>query len=359
MKEKVFPLISIVIVNFNGKNYITRCVTSILKNTIYPNFEIIIVDNGSTDGSLEELDNKFSGINKINIIRLEKNVGYSKANNIGVRYSKGKFIALLNNDTLVSRGWLIELYKVLISDEKIACVQSKLLLMDKFNKIDSVGHAVDPLGFLRAEGYLEIDKGQYDYLKDICVVQPAACLIKREVIDEVGLFDDDYFWCHEDTDLSFRLHLAGYRIVLSPKSIVYHKRSATVSKFPEYFILYYCRRNILMTLLKCYELKHIFTLIPLHVLFTLGLALLYLFNGKYYNFRAIIKAHIWNLMNLNRTFKKRAGIRKIRLISDRELFKKLDKINIYSLITRSKMGPLVTLHLGSESNEGICGSSCT
>ena len=121
------------------------------------------------------------------------------------------------------------------------------MLLDHPERFDSVGHIIDPLGFLRARGYMQLDNGQYDKPLEICIVQPAACLIRKEIIEKIGLFDSLYFWGHEDTDLSLRLHLIGYKIVMSPKSIVYHKRSATLSRIPEEFIVYYSRRNILMT----------------------------------------------------------------------------------------------------------------
>ena len=353
MKNKYFyknnsikPSFSIIIINYNEKKYLEKCIKSILKNTNKINYEIIVVDNGSYDKSIEYLK-QLSKINSnIKAVILEKNIGYSPATNIGYNYSNGDLIVLLSNDTIVTSGWLEQLFNVLNSDKRIGCAQSKLLLMDHPSRIDSVGHIVDHLGFLRPRGFMNLDKGQFDCNNDICVVQVVACLLRKSIIDEIGLFDDDYFIIHEDTDLSLRIHLAGYKIALASKSIVYHKRSLTLSKMAPEQLIYLTRRNSLMTILKNYEIRNIIRYLPLVISIYLGMIIWYLLQGRGTYSISMYKAILWNMANLKRIMTKRAFVQNIiRKVSDREVFKKFDKINLARLLKFRKYGPLLTIHL--------------
>jgi hypothetical protein len=330
------PSVSIIIVNYNEREYLENCLKSILENTGDINYEVIVVDNGSSDGSVEFLKQLSIMDSRIRVIALKKNVGYSSAINIGYRNSNGSLIALLSNDTQVTRGWLTSLIQTLNSDKEIGCVQSKLLLMDYPSRIDSLGHILDPLGFLRPKGYMELDKGQFDNYDDICVVQVVACLLKRSVIEKIGLFDDDYFIMHEDTDLSLRLHMAGYKIILVPTSIVYHKRLLTISKMPPEIIIYLTRRNSLMTILKNYEVKNLIRYMPLVILIYFGMGAWYITRGEAGYFKALFSAMLWNIRNLKRTFEKRAFVQAfIRTIPDCKIFNKFDGISLNRLRKRT------------------------
>lgn len=329
--------ISIIVVSYKDTLYLTKCLNSIIANTEYPDYEIIVVYYGETKKF-------FYPSNKVKVNNIDHNPGYSEANNIGVRQSKGEFLCLLNNDTIVSKGWLTSLNNLLMTTDKIGCVQSKLKLIDYPDRFDSVGHITDPLGFLRVEGYMEQDKGQYDKIREICVVQPAACLIRRTVINEVGLFDSDYFWGHEDTDLSVRIHLSGYKILLDPNSVVYHKRSPAISKMPEEFIVYYSRRNSVLTILKNYELRNSLFAAGFLLLPNIAISAWYVLSGKSNCALAILKAFSWNLVNYKQTCRKRFEIQKRRKVSDRELFKKMDKINLANLFRKRRYGTLALVH---------------
>lgn len=289
------PLVSIIIANYNEKEYLENCLRSILENTGDIDYEVIVVDNESSDGSVELVKQLSSRDSRIKVVTLKKNIGYSSAINIGYRNSRGDLIALLSNDTRVTPGWLASLIQTLNNDKGIGCVQSKLLLMDYPSLIDSVGHILDPLGFLRPKGYMELDQGQFDNYDNICVVQVVACLLKRSVIEKIGLFDDDYFIMHEDTDLSLRLHMGEYKIILAPNSIVYHKRLLTISKMAPESIVYLTRRNSLMTILKNYEAKNLIRYMPLVILTYLGMGVWYMTRCEVYNFRSLFRAILWNI----------------------------------------------------------------
>jgi len=361
-------LISIIIATYGtiGLKYVKSCVHSILKNTKYPRYEIIIVNYGTSEKlTLECLLNSNSNVTDVPILILNipRNLGYSGANNLGLKHARGEYIVLLNNDTRVTKGWLTRLYETLKSDDLIIAVQSKLRLMDFPDRIDSVGHTINPLGFLRAKGYLEKDVGQYDEQLDICVIQPASCIMRREALENIGLFDELFFWGHEDTDFSLRARICGYKLVLEPRSIVYHRRSPTISQAEEEFIIYYSRRNMLMTMIKNYEMKTLFIILPVHLFLILVMSLWYLFRRKPNRklkplnkksleaskrlscFMSVVYALIWILKNMRVIIKGRYAVQSMRKISDKELFKVMDRIDFHRIIKSKKYGSLMKLHL--------------
>ena len=348
MKER-WPLISIIVVSYDGLALTERCLKSILENTEYPNYEVILVFYGSSPPKASPSPDP-----RIRMIRVEGNIGYSEANNLGLRHARGQFIAFLNNDTVVERGWLKALYDILTaSGPDVAAVQSKLLLLGHHGRIDAVGLAFSPLGFLRPVGFMEPDEGQYDSVHELCVIQPAACLIRRSVIEEVGgLFDPDYFWGHEDTDFSIRLHLRGYRMLFCPSSVVYHVRSATISRARPESLTYYFRRNVLLTMLKNYGLKMLLRYLPAHLAILTGMVLWYLASGQGLHALAVLKALWWNLRNLKATLAKRALIQaRVRKVPDEVLVEKLKGPSLVEIFSARRMGPLTTVHLSARGEE--------
>ena len=339
MHKTDFPLVSIIIVNFNGYSFTKQCVHSILRNTNYPNYEIVIVDSGSTDKSSEKLAREFHReirSKKIRIIPTKRDIGYSGANNLGFKKSKGELIVFLNNDTIVTKNWLTNLYNAfkMFYHQHVRFVQSKLLLMDDPERIDSVGHIIDPLCFIRAEGYYEVNRGQYDYFREICVVQPAAGLTDRRTIEEIGLFDPEYFILHEDTDFSLRLHLRGYRAILVPDSIVYHKRSPTLKSQNPYIINFHGKKNALITILKNYEIYNALKYFFMRIIVELAVTVWYLYKRAYEYALSTLRAIIYVFKKFSRIWHKRLKVQKMRRVRDKELFKLFDKFDPFSLIKR-------------------------
>ena len=339
-----YPLISIIVTSYDGSELTERCVSSVLKRTRYPNYEVIVVKYGPrAHEGLKSLEGP-----KVRIVRISRNVGYSEANNIGLRHAKGRFVAFLNNDTIVTEGWLKALYELLTSSgPDVAAVQSKLRLAGCPERIDAVGMEFSPLGFLKPVGYMELDRGQYDEVRELCVIQPAACLIRRDVLARVGgLFDPDYFWGHEDTDLSLRLHLAGYKVLFCPRSLVYHIRSATISKARPEALTYYFRRNVLLTMLKNYGLLELARWLPLHLVILVAMIIWHLTSGRGLHALAVIKAAWWNLRNLRATLAKRALVQsRVRRIPDGALTARLRGPSLSELLRMRHEGPLTTTHL--------------
>lgn len=317
------PLISIIILNFNGKRYVERCLQSVL-NSDYPNFEVIFVDNASTDGSFEIVESLFRTDKRLKIIRNAENLGFTGGNNIGFTHANGQYLIFLNNDTEVNETWLKEIIKVMESDPKICVAQSKLLRINRLNAIDSAGQFIDRLGFGHPRD--GEDKGQYHDVEQIFYADGASLAIKRALVNEVLLygmpFDSDYFPIYyEDADLCWRIRLRGYEVVFVPNSIVYHARSATkLYEMPSYLIFSHVRNRI-MTLAKNYDLVNLLKYLPpLLVLETIRAIVL--LNGKASHSLAILKAILWNIKHFRAVWEKRLIVQQcIRKTNDASLIK--------------------------------------
>jgi GT2 family glycosyltransferase len=217
----------IIIVNWNGLHFLEDCLTSAEQQT-YESYEIILVDNGSADGSIEYVKRHFP---KVKILELERNVGFAKANNIAIGkalHQKINYIALLNNDTKADRRWLEKLIEASQTDVRVGICASKILLLSDPTIIDSTGHIFQS-GKIGDRGYGEIDSGQYDDQLDVIGACAGACLYKREMLEDIGLFDESFITYYEDADLSWRSHNKGWKAKYVPESVVLHHHSGTIS----------------------------------------------------------------------------------------------------------------------------------
>ncbi len=244
------PLVSIIILNWNGKEYLGKCLRSLKKQT-YKNFEVILVDNGSTDGSIDYVKDNFGHF--IKLIQNNTNLGFARGNNIGIKNSKGKYILLLNNDTRTDSVWVEELVKVAEGDDKIGMCASKVLSLDNPKIIDNVGHLIYKDGLNRGRGRLEYDKGQYDTAEEVFFPSGCAATYRKKMLDEIGGFDEDFFAYCDDTDIGIRGRLAGWKSVYVPKAIVYHKYSASTSPY-SLFKAFHAERNRLWIAVKYFPL---------------------------------------------------------------------------------------------------------
>jgi len=221
----IIPLVSVVIPNLNGMKFLPACLSS-LQNQTFREFEIIIVDNGSKDESVDFIKTSFPGTI---IIENKQNVGFAEANNQGIRAARGKYIATLNNDTEADRDWLRTIVtEAENSANDVGMWAPKILALQNKREIDSVGGLLlyrD--GIAKGRGRLETDNGQYDNVKEILC--PSACcgLYRKIMLDEIGYFDSDFFAYCEDNDLGLRARLAGWQALSVPASIVYHYYSGT------------------------------------------------------------------------------------------------------------------------------------
>ncbi len=223
-----FPNVSIIILNWNGKNDTIECLES-LKKITYPNYTVIVVDNGSEGDDIDLLRKKFGDY--IHVIENDKNYEFAEGNNIGIRYALRKgtsYILLLNNDTVVDPGFLNELIKIAESDKQIGMVGPKIYFYDTPDKIWFTHQTIDLWRCkIQNVGLGESDGGQYNSLQEVDCISGCAMLVKREIIEKVGMLDPGYLSYYEDTDWCIRIKKNGYKMVYVPKARLWHKGSSS------------------------------------------------------------------------------------------------------------------------------------
>jgi len=260
-----YPFVSVVIPNWNGKKHLEVCLLSLMAQT-HTNFEIIIVDNGSSDQSVEFVKKNYSSVK---LISNSDNLGFAKATNQGIidalKNKNVKYIATLNNDTRVKAKWLEELVKVAESDVNIGSCQSKMLNFYQPNIIDTIGIRIFKSFSVTGRGQGEIDQGQYDEVEEIFGACAGAALYKREMLLKIGLFDENFFAYLEDVDLAWRAHLAGWKCMYVPAAIVYHVHSAT-GGHKSSFSRYMGSRNRVWLIIKNASFKNLLYNLPLMII---------------------------------------------------------------------------------------------
>ncbi len=321
------PLVSIIILNYNGIEFIESCLDSVIDSK-YPNKEIIVVDSTSSDGSGELVKKKYGKLKNLKIIEIPRSFGTDRGRNIGAAKARGEYLMFLDNDTEVDSNWLNELITVMRSDKSIGSAQSKLLKIEPRDRFDCAGDYLGPLGFLVGRSQEAKDIGQFDFITDIFSAKSAASIIRSKIFKKIGRFDEDYFKYLEETDLSWRVWLAGYRVVFIPKSIVYHAFNTARKDFKRYYhkniFRYYGCRNYISTLIKNLELTNLIKILPLHLGCWLTLSLFFFLKGSLDNGFYILKGVGWNFFNLGLLLKKRRLINtKIRKVNDCEIFNRI------------------------------------
>ncbi|MBK7455219.1 MAG: glycosyltransferase [Anaerolineales bacterium] len=238
--------VSIIIPNYNGQRYLGECIDSLFQLD-FPreNYEIIVVDNASSDTSREFILSRYPDVV---LIESKENLGFASGCNLGIKNSRGEYIVLLNNDTVVDTNWLKELVAVADGDENIAIAGSKLLYMHSPNEIQNAMSYLTDNGDGGDMGSHQPDQGQYDTTREVMAVCGASMLIKRTLMEEIGALDEDFFAYYEDMDLCYRTRLYGKKIVFAPKSVVYHVHAATSGEWSPLFTFLVLRNKLLIHL---------------------------------------------------------------------------------------------------------------
>ena len=212
------PLVSIIIVNYNGLELLKKCLMSLSKIQ-FTNYEIILVDNNSSDNSVNYITKNFP---QIILIKLDENKGFAEPNNIASKIAKGKYLLFLNNDTIVTENFLTELLNVIKNNEKVAICQS--LLLKPGGEIDSCGDFIDPLGVVYSSKTIPKTEQEISSAKGACM------LIRKVIFDELNGFDEKFFVSFEDVDICWRAWILGYRVLVIPTSTVFHSGGSTIKK---------------------------------------------------------------------------------------------------------------------------------
>ena len=340
------PSFSVVILNFNGQEFLLSCLSSVL-STEYEKFDVIFIDNASTDNSVVLLRNNFGDDDRLEIIQNSKNCGFPEGNNIGAKKSKADYLVFLNTDTIVTSTWLTEIAKVIVTRPYLGGAQCKLLRMDDPKRIENVGYSMDYLGMDYNLGENEIDQGQYDLVSIIFGAMGAAMVVKRDLFINLGGFNEDFFLSYEDSDLCWRIWLSGYQVLSIPKAIVYHKGKGTSQKLNNWSTLgmYLFCRNRLYSIISNYSIPSLVKFLPLHLLMLIFFSFYKILHGDYYVFKAILDAILWNCINIKKVLSTRYTVQVRRKVTDKVLFDQriIVKPNIRLVFSKAFMYLMVAI----------------
>lgn len=261
------PVVRVIVLNWNGRKWLAPCLDALRRQT-FREFEVVVVDNGSNDGSVDLLRERFP---ECRTLALADNVGFAAGNNAGAAGAASKYLAFLNNDTAATPGWLGALVDAAESDGTVGLVSSHLVFMDQPKTVDSAGD-----GYLRCGGGFKHRHGQpvgeARGVHEVFGACGAAFLIRRELFDRLGGFDPDFFMVYEDVDLSYRARLLGARCVCALAAVVHHAGSASLGRISRPAV-FFGQRNLEWTWIKNSPPRLLLRSLPGHVLYDLaGLA---------------------------------------------------------------------------------------
>ena len=218
-------LISTIVVNWNRKELLRACLDSLARQTNV-RFETIVVDNGSVDESADMAEKEFGAL----VIRNRENRGFCGANNQGIAAARGEYVALLNNDAEADAGWLVALRRAFDKYPSAGMAASKVLVWEDPSRIDKVGHLIFPDGQNRGRGFGALDRGQFSREEEVLWPDGCAAMYRKEMLDEIGGFDEDFFAYGDDAELGLRARIAGWQCIYVPSAVVRHHRGSTMGK---------------------------------------------------------------------------------------------------------------------------------
>lgn len=313
--------VGIILVNYKdyAEKFLDECRDSLREQDYDGNIIIYIIDNASSEKSIKYLENNYQEA----VILPRSDGNYSAANNLGIKKAcedRCEYFVIANMDTRFDRAWLRELILGVESDNKIGIAQSKILLYPKNSRqeerLNSIGNIINFLGFGFTNGYNQPDREILGLPEIKGYASGCSFIIKKEVLDKIGWYNEEYYMYHDDLEIGWKTRLAGYKIILAPKSIVWHKYefSRSIS------MLYYMDRNRIITIFSFYKLLTILFIAPALIFMELGMIFASLFGGW---FRIKIKVYLYFLKPSSwiKIFKNRKSIKAIRIIDDRDIIK--------------------------------------
>ncbi len=333
-----WPLVSILIVNYNGAAVLGDCLAS-LRNVTYPAFEVVVVDNASTDNSKEVI----AQYSSVRVLNCDHNRGFAGGNNFGLPACNGQFVLLLNSDTIVTPDFLQPLVEYLCKHPQVGIVQGKMILSRQGNALDVCGSFLTRFGFLYHYGYYKQDAPKYDRSYPVFSVKGACLMFRRELVAVAGgyLFNEDFFCYYEETDFCHRAWLAGHEAHFVHASIIRHLQGATSERTQASgFVLRQFLANQTFGLLANLSAGSLWRIMPLYFLIFFASMAMAALTGKKIIFAAHWHALAANWRRLGKIRAQRELIRRIRKISDRELFAKVMRNPRLDYFTKTFQGRL-------------------
>lgn len=311
-------LVSIIIVNFNGSRFLPALSQSLAAQD-YENIEVIFVDNASTDDSADVVA---AQLPDAVFVPNTVNSGFAGGNNLGLSHATGEFIMLINNDTSFGSSLVSDMVRAYRSIPNCGVLQPKIRLMQQTDLLDSCGSFWTASGFLYHYGNKKAhNRAEYCEAFKVFSVKGVCLLTTRQIIDHVGLFDDDY-WCYfEETDFCNRVLLSGKDCWYSPSTEIYHDNGGTSSLQSQTLVQYHSFKNRLNSYLKNLELLTLLRILPVYFLINVAWAAKLTATGKFRIALVPFQAVLWNLANLRNTLAKRKHIQQVlRRVADRDMF---------------------------------------
>lgn len=291
--------VSVIILTWNGRAFLKECLDSLAAQS-FSDFETILVDNGSSDGSADYVRSTFPWVR---LLELPENAGFAEGNNRGLALTQGAYIVTLNNDTKADPDFLAELVRVAEDDARIGMVAARMRNYYRPERIDAAGLKIGSNGLGYNIGIGEIDDGRYD---SVPLFGPCggAALYRREMLDEIGFLDPDFFAYYEDFDLAWRARLAGWTCAAAPRAVVYHVHSATSGEWSP-FKVYQTHRNKWYVIIKNWPLGLLLKRLPVILFFDAAALFLAVLKGRG---GAALRARLDVVKNLGRLLAKRREV---------------------------------------------------
>jgi len=310
-------MITVIIVNWNGGHLLLQCLRDLLRQSYQPT-RILIMDNGSSDGSAEQA----AQLPGVTVRLLGQNFGFAGGNNRAFSECDTEYVALLNPDAFPEPDWLEKLVAAAESDPEVAAFGSRQMVYGAENVVDGFGDVYHISGLVWRDGHGHAFRDSDITTREIFSPCAGAALYRRDAVLNVGGFDTDYFCYVEDVDLGFRLRLAGYRAMYVPDAVVHHVGSATTGGAHSDFCLYHGHRNLVWTFVKNMPGILFWLMLPLHVLLNLVSIVWFTFRGSG---QEILRAKRDALLGLPKMWRKRQEIQKHRVVSVGAIWRVLDK----------------------------------
>jgi len=314
------PTISIIVLNYNCYSHLRSCLESLIYLN-YPknNYEVILADNNSTDGSIEFIKTYFPWVRVLNF---DKNYGYAEGNNLAAKQVSSKYVAFVNPDTYLDKNWLIEVVIAAIKYENnsVVAIGGKIKFLENSAYVQVAGSKMCVHGNGMNIGYGDIDNPIYDEVR--YTLSPAGCamLVNRTIFLKLGGFDKDYFMYVEEFDFGYRLWLAGYKSLYVPSAVAHHKMGDNFRFKVKPFMLFHEEKNKLSTIVKNFETITIFKGVFIYICFFMVKVILYLYRREFHFIIPMINGVISFSYELPRVLKKRGLIQSSRKRSDKDMY---------------------------------------
>ena len=313
--------VSIIVINWNGRQYLQRCLDSLLAQD-YPDLEIILMDNGSTDGSADYVRETYPAVT---VVSSPQNLGTSRGNNMAARYAKGDYLFLLNNDAwLMTSDTISRLVGTAARHPLAAIIGCMVLNVD--GSMQDIGEKIDALGF---PGGLSVESGPLpEIIDDVFFVTSCAVLIRSTIFRTIGGYDNRFFWSHEEVDLAWQVRLRGLTVLVDTRAVVTHVGGGGMiggapGKESRYRTttarIYHRECSTLATLLKNYSARSLIQILPVYVSVNIAEVFFFLLLQQPAVARQYLRAYWWNLCHLLGTMRARRRIQRARMVPDREI----------------------------------------